>query len=235
PGGREKIEKRYLQFDTSPLHSLTHTGSPAVQRHCRHPNFVRLHHRKGPHSRRARWPVNSRNTYRHRLTVIRFHGSRRSSLIAPPDELNPGPVSPTMTGLSVSQRNEAARSSAIWRASSFAFAFASASTYPMWQTPPGPSRVTTSTRPLADLPTTPRSSTRSVLQRTIAAKGWLRRPGWRATRHSMRPGSMPLKPCNVCAAAGSFLARDPKLIVMRWSPALINTVMPSSPWHRHSP
>ena len=56
--------------------------------------------------------------------------------MAPSDELNPGPVAPTTTGLSASQRNEAARSSAILRTSSLAFAFASASTYPTWQTPP---------------------------------------------------------------------------------------------------
>src|SRR5215469_12248779 len=76
----------------------------------------------------------------------------KAPLMAPSDELNPGPVAPTMTGSSASQRNKAARSSAILRASSLAFALASASTYPTWQTPPGPSRVTTRTFPLVASP-----------------------------------------------------------------------------------
>ena len=46
---------------------------------------------------------------------------------------------------------------------------------------------------------------------------------------------MLLKLRNVCAAAGSFPARGPKLIVMRWSPALTSTVMPLCPLHRQPP
>src|SRR5215472_5616239 len=87
----------------------------------------------------------------HRMPTL--HGLQgETPLMAPSDELNPGPVTPTMTGLSASQRNKVARSSAILRASSLAFAFARASTYPTWQTPPGPSRVTTRTLPLVASP-----------------------------------------------------------------------------------